>query len=129
MPTQCDRVYSALNAAETTETKVGTITIPAVGVKKIVAISAQLMQPTATAGEQVSGYVRLSFKTVSGSFKFPAQPVLGPAGTLADSGGTHPPAWIPVDIPVPANETVDCYIAADVALTGTGTGAVALIME
>lgn len=126
---QSDRVYSALNATETTETKVGSITIPPVGVRRIVGISAQLMQPTATAGEQISGYVRLAFKTVSGLFKFSAQAIYGPAGTLAASQHGYVPAIIPVDIPVPANEVVDCYMAADVVLTGTGTGAVSLLME
>jgi len=126
---QCDRVYSALNATETTETKVGTITIPPVGVRRIVGICPQLMQPTSTAAEVVSGYVRLSFKTVSGLFKFPAQGVGGPAGTLAANVHTIEPKIIPVDIPVPPNEAVDCYMAADIALTGTASGAVALLME
>ncbi len=130
MATQGDRVYAALNATETTETLLGTITIPN-GVNKITAILAKIMQPTTTVAEQISGYVRLAFSTVAGRFKFPAQPVRGPAGTLADAGNVGPHSWIPVNIPVPQNgsETVAVYMTGDLALTGTCTGEVSLLME
>lgn len=124
---QSDRVYSALNATETTETKLGTITSPTKGVNRIVAVHSCLMQPTGTNGEMVSGYVRLAFKTLSGSFKFPAQVKAGEGAVGALVGVA--PAFIPVDIPFPANETCDIYMAADVALTGTGTGEASLLME
>jgi hypothetical protein len=126
---QADRVYSALNATETTETKIGTITIPATGINKIIGVCASIQQPTATAGELVSGYVRLAFKTLAGTFKFCATGVGGPAGTLAANVHTIDPKIIPVDINVPANETVDIYMAGDIALTGTCTGICMLLME
>lgn len=129
MTIQGDRVYKALNATETTEEKIGTITIPSQGVRRIIGVQAAVMQPTATAGEMVSGYVRLAFKTVPGTFKFNAQAIFGPAGTLAANASTARVEIIPVDINVPANETVDVYMAADIALTGSGTGYCALLME
>jgi len=127
MATQADRVYAAINATETTEAKVGTITSPTAGVRHIVGVYAVGMQPTGTNGELVSGYVRLSFKTISGVFKFPmtayaGQGAVGIAATIEKK-------IIPVDIPFPANETCDIYMAWDVAGTGSGTGEAGLIME
>jgi hypothetical protein len=127
--TQGDVVYSALSATETTETLVGTITIPTKGVSKIVGVYGVIMQPTSTAAETLSGYFVLKMSTVAGRFKFPCSIQLGPAGTLADIGGQYPVQIIPVDIPVPANETVNCYMTANKALTGTGEGMVGLILE
>jgi hypothetical protein len=126
---QSDVVYSALNATETTETSVGTITVPTAGVKRIVGVWGALMQPTATAGETVSGYFRLAFTTVSGKFKFPCTPYGGPAGTLAANSASAPYQIIPVDIPVPPNETVSCYMTANKALTGTGEGFMGVLMS
>lgn len=126
---QADRLYSALNATETTETSLGTITVPSAGVKRIVGVYGQIMQPTSTAGEMISGYFRLAFKTVAGTFKFPAAVIGGAAGTLAANASNQKPLIIPVDIPVPANETITIYMAADVALTGTGTGLAGVIFE
>jgi hypothetical protein len=126
MTTQGDIVYSALNATETTETAVGTINLPSAGVQRIVGIYGYLLQPLATSGETVSGYYRLSFKTVPGVFKFPTTNV---AGAAALGVFQNAPQVIPVNIPVPPNETVVCYMAANKALTGTGEGVVGLIME
>ncbi len=127
--TQADLVYLALSATETTETLLGTITIPTVGVRRIVGVYGILMQPTATAGETVSGFFRLSFSSVAGKFKFPCTMMFGPAGTLASNATVAAAQIIPVDIPVPANETVSCYMSANKAMTGTGEGVVGLIME
>jgi len=126
---QGDRVYSALNATETSETTVGTITIPTSGVKRIVGVYGILQQPTATAGETNSGMFRLAFTTVSGKFKYPCTASYGPAGTLAANVNSVDPKIIPVDIPVPPNETVTCYMTGDIALTGTCTGVVGVLME
>jgi hypothetical protein len=124
--TQADQVYLALNATETTETILGTIKIPTAGVRRIVGVYGCLMQPLATSGETVSGWFRLAFTTISGTFKFPAQPVAGAAaaGTIE-----QPPRIIPVDILVPPNETVTISMAANKALTGTGEGMAGIIME
>lgn len=126
---QADRAYSAMNATETTEAKIGSFTIPASGVRKIVGVYGTIMQPTATAGEQISGYFYLKFKTVAGVFKFPAMGIGGPAGTLASIGNAQQRQIIGVDIPVPANEVVEVWAAADVALTGTGTCETGIFME
>lgn len=124
--TQGDMVYLALNATETTETLLGTIKIPTAGVTRIVGVYGAILQPLGTSGETVSGFLRLAFTTVSGSFKFPAQPA---AGAAAVGVIQEPLRIIPVNIPVPPNETVSCYITANKALTGTGEGLVGLIME
>lgn len=128
MPTQGDQVYSALNATETSETKVGTITIPN-GVRRISGVYGLLMQPTATAAETVSGFFQLKFSTVAGKFKFPATSCHGPAGTLAANAHYGDAKIIPVDIPVQPNELADCYMTANKALTGTGEGMIGVIME
>lgn len=124
--TQGDRVYLALNATETSETKVGTMTVP-IGATKIVAISGQLMQPTGTNGEMVSGQFRIQPQQTGGQFKFPAQVVAGQGavGALA----AYEPKWIPCNIPVREKDSIDCFVTADVALTGTGTGSVAVVYE
>lgn len=129
MTTQANRVYLATNATETTETLIGTITVPATGVSRIIGVYGKMMQPTATAGEMVSGHYRLSFSTVSGVFKFPATAVFGPAGTLAANAHVAQPQIIPVNIPVPPNEAIGCYMTADIALTGSGTAEIGVIME
>lgn len=129
MITQGDMVYLALSATETTETLIGTMNIPTAGVRKIVGVYGALMQPTATAGETNSGYFRLQFSTVAGTFKFPATMVYGPAGTLASNAHIGAVQIIPVDIPVPPNESVKGYMTANKALTGTGEGLIGLIME
>lgn len=129
MVLQGDHVAKDLGATETIETELGTITIPATGVSKIVGIAASIAIQTATAGEGTHGEVRLAFKTVSGSFVFPVDIIYGPAGTLADSGHSYKPTILPVEIPVPPNETITVYAALDLAQTGTCHGHVFLLME
>lgn len=128
-PTQGDLVEGDLGATETTETNLGTITVPSTGVKKIVAIYGVAAIETPTAGEGSSGAFRLSFKTVAGVFKFPVTIFQGNAGTLADIGGQQQPQMIPVDIPIPQNETITCYMTMHSAQTGTVRGLVGVIME
>lgn len=129
MATQGDCVYLALNATETTETDLGTITIPAQGVSRIVGVWGELMQPTATAGETCSGFFKLKFKSVPGTFKFPCTQLFGPAGTLASNAHKGAVQIIPVNIPVPGNESVTISMTANKALTGTGEGFAGIIME
>lgn len=129
MLTQGNLVYLALNATETTETQLGTITVPTAGVRRIVGVYGYIMQPTSTAAETVTGYYRLAFTTISGTFKFPASTYGGPAGTLAANAIIGAPQIIPVDIPVPPNETITCYMGANKAMTGTGEGMVGVIFE
>lgn len=129
MATQGDFAENALGATETTETDLGDITIPSAGVSKIVGIYGIATIQTTTAAEGTAGYFRLSFKSVSGTFRFPAQIFQGAAGTLADIGPSQDPKIIPVDIPIPANETIACYLALNLAQTGTCRGMVGIIME
>lgn len=129
MVTQGDFVSKDLGATETTETSLGDITIPSAGVTRIIGVYANIAIETATAGEGTQGHFRLAFKTVSGTFKFPADIIFGPAGTLADSGHSYKPTIIPVDIPVPPNETISCYATLEVAQTGTCHALVGVIYE
>lgn len=128
MPTQADQVELALGATETTETNLGTINIPSAGVRKIVGVYG-IDHGVETTAEEASAYFRLAFKTVAGSYKFPAQVHNAGAGTLASPASELTPKIIPVDIPVPANETVTCYMAQYVASTGARRGTVGIIME
>ena len=126
--TQADYVELALGATETTETNLGNITVPSAGVRRIVGVYGVLQEITTTA-EQGVGYFRLAFKTVAGVFKFPATTFHAPAGTLASPGWTYEPKIIPVNIEVPANETITCYMATFVAATGACRGMVGVIFE
>ena len=128
-PTQADYNEGALGATETSETSLGDISIPSQGVTKIVGIYGIATIETPTAGEGVSGHFRLAFKTVSGVFKFPVTVFQGSAGTLADIGPAQQPQIIPVDIPVPTNETVTAYMTLNKAQTGDCRGMVGIIME
>lgn len=126
MTTQADQVYAALNATETSETLLGTINVPTSGVSKIVGVYGDLMQVLATSGETVSGYFRLSFGSVPGKFKFPARPL---AGAAAAGVIQQPVQIIPVNIPVQGNETIQCYMTANKAMTGTSEGTIGVLME
>ncbi len=128
MLTQADQVELALGATETTETNLGTIAIPSAGVSRIVGVYG-IDHGVETTAEECSGYFRLAFKTVAGSFKFPVQVFNAGAGTLASPASEHVPKIIPVNIPVPANESIICYMAQYVASTGARRGTVGLIME
>lgn len=126
--TQGDFVELALGATETTETDLGDIAVPSAGVSRIVGVYGCLEEITTTA-EQGVGYFRLAFKTISGSFRFPASAFHAPAGTLASPGWMYEPKIIPVNIPVPPNETISCYMASFVAATGACRGMVGVIFE
>lgn len=125
---QADFVELALGATETTETSLGTVTIPNTGVKRIIGVYG-VDHGVETTGEEASGYFRLQFKTVPGTFKFPAQVFNAGAGTLVGPASGFDPKIIPVDIPVPPNESVTCYMAQFVASTGARRGVVGLLME
>ncbi len=127
-PTQGDFVELALGATETTETKLGTITMPSGGHKRIVGIYG-IIEGVTTTAEQLVGYFRLGIGTLSGRFKFPAQSFQAPAGTLASPGFEFSPKIIPVNIVVPANETIEAYAATFVAATGACRAMVGIIWE
>lgn len=123
---QGQMVYSALNATETTETLIGTITVPTAGVSQIVGCYGVLMQPLATSGETVSGKYRLAIGTTSGQFIYPTTNV---AGAAAVGVQQYDPKILPVAIPVNANDTISCYMTANKALTGTGEGFVGVLFQ
>jgi len=127
--TQSDFIEEALGATETTETDLGDIDVPSKGVSRIVGLYGVATIQTATAAEGTDGYYRLAFKSVPGVYRFPATIYQGAAGTLATQGAAHQPQIIPVNIPVPPNETISCYMALALAQTGTCRGRVGLIFE
>jgi len=128
MTTQGDFVELALGATETTETQIGTITVPSAGVHRIVGIYG-IIQALTTTAEQSIGYLRLAFKTVPGTFKFPCMTAQGPAGTLASPGWMNGYNIIPVNIGVNPNETITCFAATFVAATGACRAMIGLIFE
>lgn len=127
--TQGDLVEGALGSTETIESNLGTITIPSQGVSRIVGVYGIAAIQTSTAAEGTTGQYRLAFKSVPGSYKFPATIFQGPAGTLAGIGPGQVPQIIPVDIPIPQNETITAYMTLSLAQTGTCRGMVGVIME
>jgi hypothetical protein len=126
--TQGDFVEAALGATETVETSLGTITIPTAGVKRIVGIWG-IAEVPATTAEIPTGYFRLAFKTIPGVFKFPATTFAVGTGTLVGPSAALAAQIIPVDIPIPANESVTCTLALNVAATGSCRGMVGLLFE
>jgi len=129
MATKGDFVENALGATETTETEVGTITIPQ-GVSKIIALYGDITIQTTTAAEGAVGFIRLDSSDLSlAPAKFPARIVQGAAGTLAGIGPDSTPHLIPVDIPVTGSARVVCYAATELAQTGTCRGRIGFIMQ
>lgn len=125
--TQGDFIRTALGATETTETSLGAINIPAGGVTRIVGIYGTCSVETPTSGQGGVADFRLAFKTVPGSFKFPAAVAYGPLTSASSAMGL--PYIIPVNIPVPQLETVNCFMTLEIAQTGACVGTVGLIME
>jgi len=128
MVTQGDYIDADLGATETTETDLGDITVPSAGVSKIIGVWGICAKEEATLKEGTLAFFRLDFKTVSGTFKFPA--VVGGGGTTSTADAVQMmPHIIPVDIPVPANETIGCYMVLSIAQSATCRGAVGVIFE
>lgn len=126
--TQADFVELALGTTETTETTLGTITIPSAGVKKIIGVYGIAEMVTTTA-ESVAGFFRLAFKTIPGVFRFPVTVFSAPAGTLTSPAVALSPNIIPVNIDVPANEAVTVTMALNIVSSGAARGMVGLIFE
>lgn len=129
-PTQGNQVWAAMNATETTEATIGTITVPPSGVRAITGVYGTVLQPTATAGETLSGYFKITPATGSvGVCKFPLQNVYGPAGTLAATAGVSTPNIIPVNIPVVPTDTITITAALNKVATGTAEVQAGVIFE
>lgn len=126
--TQADFVELALGATETTETTLGTITIPTAGVKRIVGIYG-IAECITTTGESICGFFRLAFKTIPGVFRFPVTVFSAPAGTLTSPAVALSGQIIPVSIDVPQNESVTITMALNVVATGACRGMVGLLFE
>lgn len=128
MPTQGDYIDADLGSTETTETDLGDIVVPSAGVSRIVGIWGICAKEEATLKEGTLAFFRLAFKSVPGVYKFPA--VVGGGGTTSTADAVQMmPNIIPVDIPVPPNETISCYMVLSIAQTATCRGAVGVIFE
>ena len=128
MSTQGDYVELALGSTETTETELGTITIPSAGVSRVIGVWG-VLNAVQTTAEYVSGYFRLAFGSIAGTYKFPTSNIVAGAGTLAGGTVGTEVRIIPVNIPVPNKESVKCFMNTSLAQTGNCKGAVGLIFE
>lgn len=128
MTTHGTFVENALGATETTETNLGTITMPSGAKKRIVGVWG-IINGIQTTAEYISGYFRLEFGKLGGDFKFPAQSLASGAGTLAGGAVAMEPRIIPVNIEVEANETIKPYVATWQAQTGACRSAVGVLYD
>jgi len=126
--TQGDFVALDLGSTETTETTLGTITVPSAGISRIVGVYGSCSLGEATLKEGALAHFRLAFKTVPGVYKFPA--LLCGGGTTSTGNSIYGDFHIiPVNINVPANETITCYMTLTLAQSGTAHGLVGVIFE
>ena len=125
MATVSDRLFKVLGSTETTETKIGDVTFP-VGAKRIVGIYAYAMSTASgTTDESVTGYVRITGKNLQHDHYLPlAISIIGVPEAMSQMAG-----FIPLDIPVGKNETVDFYIALDMLTTINHNGIVFIVYE
>lgn len=125
--TQAAYIENALGSTETTETNLGTYTIPPTGVSRIIGVYG-INHGVQTTGEECSSYFRIAFGTGPNlSLKFPCQICDAGAGTLAGLGIAFDPKIIPVDIPLQPNDVITAYMTQFVASTGARRGMVGFI--
>ena len=123
-----DYVEGALGATETTETSLGSITIPSGGPRTIVGMWA-IINGIQTTAEYISGTFRLAFSNNAGKFKFPASSLGSGAGTLAGGAVAAEVRILPCNIPVKANEVIDCFATMFQNQTGAMRAAVGILYE
>lgn len=129
MPTGGDYVESDLGSTETTETSLGTITLPATA-KRIIGVWG-VCQANSTTDEIAISYFRLASDDVPlEPAKFPGQMAWSNTGTVA-GGGFYDggPRIIPVDLPATASAKIRCYMTLSAALTDGAHGAVGVIFQ
>ncbi len=117
-------IEAALGSTETTETTLGTYTVPPVGINRIVGVSGVITEQAQTTSEGTDGQFRLGFDTTNGSFEFPATIFGGSAGTIAGGAASFHPQIIPCDIPVVPGTVITAYAKTFLAQTGTCRGKV-----
>jgi len=125
MPTQLKFISADLGATETTETDLGDITVP-IGASRITGICACCALETGSSGDGCLGIATLKY---TGAGELAGIPVnLSSMEDLGQPGGTSP-RFLPVNIPVPVNRAIGCYMVLTVAQGGTARGQVHLRFE
>lgn len=125
MGTVHDRLTATLNTTETTEKSLGTITLPK-DAKKIIAVYGYAVSTASgTVDETSSGYFRLTGKNIKNDHYFPISLVFtGDHTSQSQMGG-----FIPVNIDVGGNETIEVFMALDMAMSVNQTGVVFVVYE
>ena len=123
MATQFGNISTALGATETTETDLGTITVPE-GARVITGICAQVVLQTGTATEGCLGHARLSYSK-SGTIKgIPTAIVVS-----EELGGSYTPQFTPVNLPVTPFAKISCFGTLTLDQTGTAHAVICLRFE
>lgn len=112
-----DFITGAMNATETTEEKIDSITFD-VNALRIVGIGVIITSAGFTADEVISGYIRISGKNIKNDNYVPI-PMFGEATPEMNIAPRD--IIVPVDIPIDPNTTVDFYVKNLMVLTVTPT--------
>ena len=112
-----DFISGAMNATETTEEKIDSITFD-VNATRIVGVGAVITSAGFTADEVVSGYIKISGKNIKNDHYIPL-PMFGEATPEMNIGAKD--VIVPTDIPLDPNTTVDFFVKNLMALTVTPT--------
>ena len=123
MATQFGSKNAALGATETTETNLGTITVPK-GASRITGISAAVVLETGTATEGTLGHARLSFTGAQDIKGIPCAIVIS-----EELGGSYTPRFTPCNIPVSELTDISCFATLTLAQTGTAHALISLRFE
>lgn len=109
---------TAMNATETTKTKIGSINVP-VGAKRIVGAALQFLAGTAglTTLENVGGIFSLESTNMTSPWLGNQEFLTGAVVCLTSGTANVPPYVHACDIPVQSNGTVDIYATMDLATT------------
>lgn len=123
MATQFGYVSTALGATETTETDLGTITVP-VGARRVTGICAAVVLQTGTATEGTLGHARLTWSQAGEMDGIPCAIVVS-----EELGGSYTPKFTPVNWNVVAQSKIKCYATLTLAQTGTAHCVISLRFE
>lgn len=107
---------TAMNATETTETLIGTISVP-LGAKKIVQVCANVITAAGlTTLESISGKITLKCSNAT-KWQGDQEFLTGVANPLTSGVATLNPVSYATDIEVEPNADILCYATMDTALT------------
>ena len=124
MATQLKFVSADLGATETDETDLGDITVP-IGASRITGVCACCGLETGTSGDGCLGVATLKY---TGAPTIDGIPVNLSSMEDVTHGGTAP-RFFPINIPVPVNRDIGCFMKLTVAQGGTARGLVCLRFE